>query len=839
LMPTFALSVWSVEREDAHFFVVLLVVWQEINSERGSHTRMTGGSEHWHLHALLAGLALLSLAHLAAAGAVTYMVPMRDGVRLATNVYLPTGQGPWPTVLSRTPYGRFRIDELTSRGYAVVTQDWRGYFGSEGVKTPFETDGWGDLQDGYDTVEWIAGQNWSNGNVGTWGGSALGITQNLMAGSYPPHLVCQYILAGASDLYSQMVFQGGVLLKSMVESWWADWGTPQHLADLLSHPNYDSRWALMNSDIRVGGMSYPALHVGGWYDIFLQGTINAFVERQHNGGPGSKGNQKLVMGPWWHGGFGTTTQGQLTFPANSLYTEMWPDTFRLYDYWLKGVDNGYTALPTVRYYVMGDVDDPSAPGNEWRSADDWPIKHTNMSLYLSEERLSDRLWTSGTRSYLYDPKNPVPTAGGANLVLASGPMDQGNVEERKDVLVFTSKTLDFPVEVTGRVFVELYASSSCPDTDFMAKLTDVYPDGRSMLVLDGAIRARHRNSMESEDFMEPGNVYRFTIDLWSTSIVFNKGHRIRVDITSSNYPRFDANPNTGHPFRADAETRVANNSVWFGESYPSRIILPLAGPDTDGDGMYDIFDPFPYRAGLLPTLEDMGKAIQSADVLIASVKDVKLRSTLQEGAALARARLAEGDLVGAGHLIDTLEACLAFDPYAVTLPEARTLVDAALDEATSALRDNRLLDTLESVRAAWLMGILRASFHGVRTGPLLGYLSEALDLLSAGRGPDAVRLLLWMNRTDVKSLAARIQLAKEAGASPSDLSLIESMMDSAKDRLLLREFAGSESMLSTVDRRLAGLGFPVGEPWAIVFLLIALFAYDRGRPRGHHGQGLR
>jgi len=146
---------------------------------------------------------------------------------------------------------------------------------------------------------------------------------------------------------------------------------------------------------------------------------------------------------------------------------------------------------------------------------------------------------------------------------------------------------------------------------------------------------------------------------------------------------------------------------------------------------------------------------------------------------------------------------------------------------------------LESVRAAWLMGILRASFHGVRTGPLLGYLSEALDLLSAGRGPDAVRLLLWMNRTDVKSLAARIQLAKEAGASPSDLSLIESMMDSAKDRLLLREFAGSESMLSTVDRRLAGLGFPVGEPWAIVFLLIALFAYDRGRPRGHHGQGLR
>jgi len=320
--------------------------------------------------------------------------------------------------------------------------------------------------------------------------------------------------------------------------------------------------------------------------------------------------------------------------------------------------------------------------------------------------------------------------------------------------------------------------------------------------------------------------------------VFNKGHRIRVDITSSNFPRFDANPNTGHPFRADAETRVANNTVWFGGSYSSRIILPLAGPDTDGDGTYDVFDPFPYRAGPLPTLEDMGKAIQSTDVLVASVKDVKLRSMLQEGAALARARLAEGDLVGAGHLVDTLEACLGFDPYLVTLPEARTLVDAALDEATSALRDNRLLDTLECVRAAWLMGILRVSFHGVRTGPLLGYLSEALDLLSAGRGPDAVRLVLWMNRTDVRSLAARIQLAGEAGASPSDQSLIESMMDSAKDRLLLREFAGSESMLSTVDRRLASLGFPVGEPWAIAFPLIALFALGSARQRGQRSQGL-
>jgi len=783
-----------------------------------------------HIHVLLAGLGFLCLLHLCIADAVqTYMVPMRDGVRLATDVYLPSGQGPWPTILSRTPYGRFRIDELTGRGYAVVTQDWRGYYGSEGIKMPFESDGWGDLQDGYDTVEWIASQNWSNGKIGTWGGSALGITQNLMAGSYPPHLVCQHILAGASDLYSQMFFQGGVFLKSMVESWWAVHGTPEHLAELLAHPSYDPRWELLNSETRVSGMAYPALHVGGWYDIFLQGTINAFMERQYNGGPGSKGNQKLVIGPWWHGGFGKTTQGELTFPPNCVYTDDWLDTFRLYDYWLKGIDNGYTAIPTVRYYVMGDVDDPSAPGNEWRSADGWPIQHTNISLYLSEVGLSFQPGPAGARSYHYDPNNPVPTVGGANLVLPSGPMDQRKVEERSDVLVFTSEPLDYPVEVTGRVFVELFASSSCPDTDFMAKLTDVYPDGRSMLVLDGAIRARHRNSMEAEDFMEPGNVYEFRIDLWSTSIVFNKGHRIRVDITSSNYPRFDPNPNTGHPFRADAETRIANNTVYYGELYPSRIVLPLAGPDTDGDGLYDIMDPFPRRAGPMPTLEEMHGEMQSLDGLIASVKDLKLLRILEEGSRVAKARLTEGDLVAAGHLVDTLEACLPYDPYEISLAEARGLVDAALDEASAALREGRLLDTIECVRTGWMLGTLRTGLEGGRAGPLLRYLSEALDLLRAGRCSDAGRLAGWTNRTDVRSLAVRIQIAKEAGAAPSDLAMIESMMDSAKDRFLLRQFAGSDSMLAIIDQRLASLGFPVAERWSLACLVAALLTYGRRR----------
>jgi len=525
------------------------------------------------------------------------MVPMRDGVRLATSVHLPRGQGPWPTVLARTPYGRsaawpgLSIGDLTSRGYAVVIQDWRGYGGSEGVKMPYVSDGWGELQDGYDTVEWIANQNWSNGKVGTYGGSSLAMAQNLMAGSYPPHLVCQEVIVAPWNQYSGLAFLGAVLLKSVSERWWADYGTPEGLRELFSHPSYDSYWELLDSGTRVGGMTYPGLHVGGWYDLFLQGTIDGFVDRQHNGGAGSLGNQKLVIGPWWHEGLGQRSAGWLTFPANSTY-DMWADTVLFFDYWLKGMDSGYAALPAVRYYVMGNVDDPAAPGNEWRSADDWPVKHTNISLYLSEGGLIDRAGGGGAKSYLYDPNNPVPDVGGS-IYESWGPADVRKVEERGDVLVFSTAPLEVPVEVTGRVLVDLYASSSCPDTDFMARLTDVYPDGRSMLVMEGAIRARHRNSLESEEFMEPGNVYEFTIDLWSTSIVFNKGHMISVDITSSICPRFDPNPNTGHPLRADAETRVANNTVYFGGPYPSRIILPLAGPDSDGDGLYDMLDPSP------------------------------------------------------------------------------------------------------------------------------------------------------------------------------------------------------------------------------------------------------
>jgi putative CocE/NonD family hydrolase len=398
----------------------------------------------------------------------------------------------------------------------------------------------------------------------------------------------------SSDLYSQAAFPGGAFRKSMVEGWLGEHATQEVLEDWKAYPTYGERWEQFNSEIRVYGMKYPGFHLGGWYDIFSQGTINAFIERQHNGGPGSAGNQKLVMGPWIHAGFFIRRQGELVYPPRSLYIlRYFSDAKVFFDYWLKEIDNGLMDRPAVTYYVMGDVDDLRAPGNEWREADDWPVPHINLTLFLSSEGLSTEPGSDSSHGYSYDPDDPVPTVGGANLVLKAGSMDQRSVEERDDVLVFTTEPLEVPVEVTGRIYVKLYASSSCRDTDFMAKLTDVYPDGRSMLVLDGAVQARYRESNEYEVLMEPGTVYEFTIDLWSTSIVFNRGHRIRLAITSSNYPRFEKNPNTGAPFAEGNETLVADNIIYIGASHPSGIVLPLAGPDTDGDGLYDYIDPDP------------------------------------------------------------------------------------------------------------------------------------------------------------------------------------------------------------------------------------------------------
>ncbi|MEW6356268.1 MAG: CocE/NonD family hydrolase [Planctomycetota bacterium] len=517
-----------------------------------------------------------------AASQQTLMIPMRDGTKLATDIYLPKGEGPWPAILFRTPYSRKKTkgEPITRGGYAVVAQDFRGRFESEGESDmPFINDGWGKLQDGYDTIEWIAKQPWCNGKVGTSGGSALGITQIMTAGSTPPHLVCQSIGVACGSLYHHAAWQGGAFRKALVEGWLTgNKFDPECLKLMTSHPNYDDFWRQMDAGTRSEVITVPGFFQGGWFDVFNQGTIDAFMWRQYNGGEGARGKQKLLMGPWVHGK--SRKPGEIEFPKNSLQVPTQADGARWANHWLKGEQNGVMDDPAVTYYVMGDVTDPKAPGNEWRFSDVWPVpcEETPYYLYADGALSTEKPPADGaSKTFKYDPKNPVPTRGGCNLNIPAGSFDQRPVENRPDVLLYTTNSLAEPVEVTGRVKVHLWASSSCKDTDFTAKLTDVYPDGRSMLVLDGIIRARHRNTVEKDELMEPGTVYEFEMDLWSTSIIFNKGHRIRVAVSSSNAPRFDPNPNTGDPFRANDKTVVAENTIYHDAERPSHILLPVVG----------------------------------------------------------------------------------------------------------------------------------------------------------------------------------------------------------------------------------------------------------------------
>lgn len=542
----------------------------------------------WAFFASLAG---------AASTHTTVLVPMGDGVRLSTSIYVPSADGRWPVVLMRTPYSKNNPLApilgvmANARGYALVAQDTRGRFASEGSDFPvFLADGWAKQRDGYDTVEWIAGQPWSDGKVATVGASALGVTQNMMAVTAPPHLVCQHSVVAFSSMYHQAAFQGGAWNKSLVEGWVkSNKFDPRTTTTFHSHPDYDEFWKQYDPEALAERVNVPVMFVGGWYDIFNQGTIDMFLAVQERGGPGARGKCRLVMEAFGHGRSDELAFRNVKQPASA-------DQMAWSDLWIKEGGKGLEDIPVVQYYVLGDPDDRDAPGNEWRSADAWPIPARQTPVYLHGDGRLD--WTSPTvkvggtgvppvkndhgqdahatsRSFKYDPKNPVPTIGGANLMISKGPKDQRPIERRPDLLLFDSPTLTKPLEVTGRVKVKLWVSSSAPDTDFTAKLTDVYPDGRSMIVLDGIRRMRHRNAFEKSELMEPGKIYEVEIDLWSVSIVFNRGHKVRLAISSSNSPRFEPNPNTGRPSGTDAETQVATNTVYFDAERPSHILLPL------------------------------------------------------------------------------------------------------------------------------------------------------------------------------------------------------------------------------------------------------------------------
>lgn len=506
-----------------------------------------------------------------------HQVAMRDGVRLATDVWLSGTNGAYPVVLLRFPYNKANAAGLgrdgVARGYAVVAQDTSGRFASGGENLPFHRD----VADGKDTVRWITEQSWCNGHIGTWGGSAGAITQFQLAVGGTGRLGAQYLVVGAPNLYD-VVYTGGVFRKALIEDWLR--GTQfasNALAIWESHPSYDAYWEARDASRHYERIETPAVHVGGYWDIFAQGTLDAFVGYQTQGGPGARGRQRLLMGPWAHAVLQEKV-GELTFREGDRPPGEVADAWRWFDHWLRDRDNGVRTDAAVTYYVLGDATDPAAPGNEWRTSDRWPpVATINTAYYFHGDRsLAARVpGDSAPMTYTYDPRDPAPTVGGIQLTLPAGPMDQAAVESRDDVLVFTSAVLTAPLEVTGRVRARLWVSSDAPDTDFFVRLCDVYPDGRSFNLCEGMLRARFRHGLDREEMLVLGEAVPLDIDVWSTSVIFAPGHRLRVHVTSSSAPGFDPNPNTGEPFRSSDRVRVARNTVYVDAARPSQVLLPV------------------------------------------------------------------------------------------------------------------------------------------------------------------------------------------------------------------------------------------------------------------------
>ncbi|MFH1537842.1 MAG: CocE/NonD family hydrolase [bacterium] len=531
------------------------------------------------------------------------MVPMRDGVKLATDIYLPEGEGPWPAILVRTPYSRGAMRGIMKSclewgGYACVAQDVRGRFDSEGRAVVFTTE----TEDGYDTVEWIASQKWSGGSVGTTGGSAMGITQYAMLREPSPHLKCQFVEVAAPFLFSEVRAGGGFRL-ALVEGWLAlSMFKAVNLVEYYSHETLDDFWRNVDNLKAVGDVKIPIFHEAGWYDIFVEGGLKAFAELNERGGEGARGRQKMRIGPWTHMTFNKAEQAELTFPPS--VKEQTSDPKAWFEWCLKGEDTGVEEWPEVRFYMMGDVDDPAAPGNAWKTTDKWPPKSDATKFYLHKSgEISNNKSESEDAAVdaAFDPRHPVPTRGGRNLIIPAGPYDQNAIGAaiggRADVLTFQTAPLEEPVEIAGEVLVNLFVSADVPDTDITAKLMDVYPDGRAMLLLQGVQRMKYRNSQSAPEPMTPGEVYEITFSIGNTAIAFNRGHRIRVDVSGSNFPFYDVNSNTGEQRKvtlASAQRRLnmarvhkwvgigkgdksqlANVKIYLSGDRPSGVVLPV------------------------------------------------------------------------------------------------------------------------------------------------------------------------------------------------------------------------------------------------------------------------
>lgn len=505
------------------------------------------------------------------------MVAMRDNVKLATNVFLPEGNGPFPVILSRTPYCKDAKGEghrlFVKNGYAVVVQDCRGKFRSEGEYRPFLTD----REDGFDTVNWIASQKWCSGKIGMTGGSALGITQLYAAIANPENLVCAFVIVAPQSFWNESTFINGVFKQADVGTWMEKNGAGAQLAERRA--TIEKTDEELSRDIihHRHQIDIPIYHVGGWYDIFSTGTQGNFTFLQNEGAAGAHGNQKLLMGPWGHG----KLTGDLAYDGGEM-SAIGEIQLRWFDYHLKGIDNGIMEEPPVRYYQMAAARTGELSNkNGWQTAANWPMPANKQKFYLTGERELTAKAPTGSSSattYAFDPANPVPTFGGANLTLPLGPQDQRQIGKREDYLRFQSAPLESDVKISGPVKIDLFASTDAPDTDFMVKLVDVYPDGYEAIILDAPFRARYRNGRKADQIkmMKPGQPEKLSIFLGSTANTFEKGHRLAVHVTSSNSPRFEVNPNTGEPLgQSTLPPRVATNSIHHDAEHPSAIVLPV------------------------------------------------------------------------------------------------------------------------------------------------------------------------------------------------------------------------------------------------------------------------
>jgi len=511
-------------------------------------------------------------------------IAMRDGKRLTGDVFLPAAEGRFPTIYIHTPYNRqfggaplpdeLLSTELRDRDhYAYVIVDWRGFFGSEEAAVPGQKPNHG--HDTYDVIEWIGQQSWSNGKVGMWGISAVGAVQYQAAIQKPPHLVCIVPSSAHPGFPYQQFYYGGVLeLYHLGVFNVAGHGRGQLIK---SHPTYDRFWKAAERRDDLSRIDLPTLFITGWYDTHPGLKIHslralATPDKQHCN------DMKLIVGPWLHTKIGQRRQGALEYPAAESFADR--QTMRFFDYWLRGrTDNGWDREPTIRYFQMGT--------NRWKGAPAWPPKTTTVKYYpgTGGRLTKDLPGAEKPDAYRYDPKNPTPTLGGclielrkAKLQIPNGPRDlRQKVEGRQDVITYTTDVLEENLEVVGAVRVKLYVSSDRRDTDFAVRLTDVYPDGRSMLVTDGIQGMKFRKSLERPELIEPGKVYAVTVKLPPTAQTFVKGHRIRIVVSSANYPRFAANRNLDRQRLLGPRALVATNRVYHDQEHPSAVLFPAGG----------------------------------------------------------------------------------------------------------------------------------------------------------------------------------------------------------------------------------------------------------------------